>query len=268
MTQIIAIYGKTCSLKTDVSREISRMTGFKVVSRGELATTRAKAKALPTAAHLPLDIHKGIDEETLRVAELDEPLLIMESGFMDAALGPRENVFFVHLSATDDARNARWDKRKEEGGGRTRQLGESVTQRDTEDTELRTKLYGGETSTVKPALDLDTSERSAEDIATEILEAFQAEAGVQITSGRPEMDKAAAKGVNPGATGGQVKSYNPDRAPFGGYLTDDKSGQDIFVHKSALADSGLSELEAGTRVAFDIVEDGFGGFKAINIKPA
>lgn len=268
MTQIIAIYGKTCSLKTDVSREVSRMTGFKVTNRGELATTKAKVAALPTAAHLSEEVHREVDEETLRIAAMDEELLIMESGFIDHVLKDHNNVFFVHLGSRNDVRVERWDKRKEEGGGRTRQLGESVAERDKEDAGLRIKLYGSEPSGVEPALDIDTSDRSADDVAVQILENFQAESGVQVVpTGKPEMDKSAAKGVRPGASSGVVKSYNPNRAPFGGYVTDDKSGQDIFVHKSALG-SGVTALERGQRIDFNIVEDGFGGFKAIDVKSA
>ncbi|MGI9302136.1 MAG: cold shock domain-containing protein [Gammaproteobacteria bacterium] len=268
MTQIIAIYGKTCSLKTDVSREISRMTGFKVTNRGELATTKAKVAALPTAAHLSEEAHREVDRETLRIAAMDEELLIMESAFIDNVLKDHDNVFFVHLSSRDDVRVQRWDKRKEEGGGRTRQLGESVAARDREDAELRVRLYGNEPGGVKPAVDIDTSDRSAEDVAAQILDNFHAESGVQLVpTCKPEMDKSAATGVRPGASSGVVKSYNPNRAPFGGYVTDDKSGQDVFLHKSALS-SGAAALEKGQRIDFNIVEDGFGGFKAIDVKSA
>lgn len=88
------------------------------------------------------------------------------------------------------------------------------------------------------------------------------------TPGRPEMDKTATKGIIPGASTGVVKSYNAKRNPFGGYITDDKTGTDVFVHKSAVEESGMGKLRIGQNVAFDVVEDGFGGFKAANIKPA
>lgn len=81
----------------------------------------------------------------------------------------------------------------------------------------------------------------------------------------PEMDKSARKGVSPGPTTGVVKSYNPKRNPFGGYITDDKTGQDVFVHKSAVESAGLGVLAPGQKLSFDIVEDGFGGFKAAKV---
>ncbi len=83
---------------------------------------------------------------------------------------------------------------------------------------------------------------------------------------RPAMDKAARKGLAPGRTTGVVKSYNAKRNPFGGYITDDKTGQDVFVHKSAVEQAGLGALAPGQKLGFDVVEDGFGGFKAAKIE--
>ncbi|MCE2502372.1 MAG: cold shock domain-containing protein [Dehalococcoidia bacterium] len=76
------------------------------------------------------------------------------------------------------------------------------------------------------------------------------------------MDKTAARGIVPGPSSGVIRSYTPQRPPFGGYITDDTSGKDLYVHKSAVVDAGVAGLEAGQRVTYSIVEDGFGGFKA------
>ena len=266
MENIIAIYGKTCCLKTDVAQELSRITGFKLTNRGELATTRAKVTKTPTAAGLPESVHREIDAETLRMTARDEELMIFESAYMDAVLKGKKNIFLVHLRAADAVRNARWLRRKEDGGGRTRQLGESVADRDKEDETLRTKLYGSAASGATPALDIDTSERSAIEVALEIWEAFEAESGMQVVTDKPAMDKGAARGISPGATTGRVKRYNAKQTPFGGYVTDDRSGVEIYVHKSALAGSEFTELSPGQHIAFDIVADSFGGFKAIKVR--
>jgi cold shock CspA family protein/cytidylate kinase len=266
MENIIAIYGGTCSLKTDVAEELSRITGFKLTNRGEKATTQAKYTGTPTAAGLPESFHRDLDAETLRMAGWNEKLMIFESTFMDAVLGNRDNVFLVHLKARDDVRDARWKTRKEEGGGRTRQLGESVAARDREDAELRRKLYGSAGSAAKPVLDLDTTDRTAIEVALEIWEAFEAESGIQVVTNKPAMDKSAARGIFPGPATGRVKRYNAKQTPFGGYITDDRSAQDIYVHKSAVSDG--SDLEAGQKVAFEIVADSFGGFKATKVAPA
>lgn len=268
MENIIAIYGSTCSFKTEVAQEISRITGFKVTNRGEWATTQAKVTKTPTATGLPEPFHRELDAATLRMTGRDEKLMIFESAFMDAVLKGKPNVFLVRLTARDDVREARWKKRKEDGGGRTRQLGESVAERDREDAALRATLYGSAASGTQPVLDIDTSERSAVDVALQIWETFEARSGIKVVTDKPAMDKGAARGISPGATAGVVRKYTPKQTPFGGYITDERSGQDIYVHKSALAESGFTELHQGQRVAFDIVADSFGSFKAVKVRPA
>ncbi len=266
MDNIIAIYGKTCSLKTEVAEELSRITGCKLVNRGEKATTQAKYTRLATTAELPEAFHRELDEETRRIAGRDEDLMIFESAFMDAVLGTQENVFLVRLAAADQAREARWKTRKEEGGGRTRQLGESVAARDREDAELRRRLYGAAGAAVRPAMDLDTTGREALEVALQIWEAFEAESGIRVVTNKPAMDKAASRGIFPGPATGTVKRYSAKQTPFGGYISDERSGQDIYVHKSAV--SGGAELVPGQKVAFEIVADSFGGFKATKVSAA
>ena len=264
MENIIAIYGRTCSLKTEVAQELSQITGFKVANRGEKATTEAKYTRTPTAAALPESFHRALDEETRSMAGRDEKLMIFESAFMDEVLKDRPNVFLVHLHAADDVRDARWKHRREEAGGRTRQLGEGIGARDREDTELRRKLYGSAESRARPVLDIDTTKRNAVEVALEIWEAFEKESGIKVVTDKPAMDKAAARGISPGATTGKVSRYTPKRPPFGGYIVDARSGKEIYVHKSAL--DGVGELVPDQEVAFEIVADSFGGFKAVKVR--
>lgn len=82
------------------------------------------------------------------------------------------------------------------------------------------------------------------------------------SGGRPAMDKSEKKGLVPGPASGTVKSYNPARNPFGGFILDDKTGLDVFVHKSAVQEAGLAKISVGQKLDYTIVEDGFGGFKA------
>jgi cold shock CspA family protein/cytidylate kinase len=264
MQDIIAIYGSTCSLKTEVAQQLSRLTGFKVTNRGELATTRAKFLRLATAGQLSIEEHRRIDAETLRMAARDERLMIFESSLMDAVLRDVPRVFWVRLYADDATRNARWTRRKEDGGGRTRQLGESVSARDAEDAKLRSMLYASTAGAVTPAIEIDTSGQKAPDVAARIWATFEKTSGIQnVVTNKPEMDKSAARGINPGPASGVVRRFSAKQSPFGGYIADDRSGKEIYVHKSAL--KGASELAPGTRVEFQIVEDGFGGFKATNV---
>lgn len=264
-TNAIAIFGRTCSAKSDVARELSRMTGNKVKHPGEMITTYARMTGFTTGKDVGDEWHHDVDEDTIdavdALAGLGE-LWIVESGMLDAVLGPRDDVFWVELHARDEVREARWHKRKEEMGGRSRQIGESVSQRDADDTVLRERLYGAVPSGVEPALSIDTSDKSPTECATEILAAFQSETGVVLSVARAEMDKTATRGIVPGASRGVIRSYTPQRPPFGGYITDETSGKDLYVHKSAVADAGIPGLETGQRVTYDIVEDGFGGFKA------
>ncbi len=268
MDNIIAIYGPTCSLKSDVAQEVSIMTGFKLANRGEKATTEAKYTRKSTTAELPVEFMHALDDETRAMARWNEKLMIFESAFMDAVLAGMDNVFLVCLHAADEVRNQRWKVRKEEGGGRTRQLGESVAARDRDDQALRQILYGAAARPTRPALDIDTTRRTAVDVALEIWDSFQAEAHLEVVTNKPPMDKAAARGISPGATTGVVTRFNAKTTPFGGYLRDEKSGQEIYVHKSALADVEGGDLSPGMKVAFDIVADSFGGFKAVKLRTA
>lgn len=267
MDNIIAIYGPTCSLKTETAQELSQMTGFKLANRGEVATTEAKYRRRATVAELPLEFLRRLDEETRAMAEWPEKLMIFESTFMDAVLAGRPNVFLVRLHSEDTVRTERWVHRKEERGGRTRQLGESVAARDRDDAALRAQLYAG-VPAAQPVLDIDTSQRNAFDVARQIWESFQAGAKLDVVLNKPPMDKAASRGILPGPTKGEVTRFNATRTPFGGYIRDDRSGQEIYVHKSALGEIDAGQMVPGKRVAFDIVADSFGGFKAAKLQSA
>ncbi len=273
MAKIIGIYGKTCSLKSDVAREISRLTGYKVKQPGEAATTYAKVAQLDSALGLPEDKHRAIDSDTLNWANTaPDPVIIIESTLLDAVLQDVDGVFLVHLDSSDEIRKERWEWRKEHGGGRTRQIGVSIEQRDKDDLELRIRLYGAGADSRAPDLVLETTKRSAADCARAIWTAFEggkteATFAVAATADKPAMDKTAKKGIRPGPSSGVVKVYSANRNPFGGYITDDKSRREIFIHKSAIDEAGMDKLEKGQRVSFDVVEDGFGGFKAVNVKP-
>ena len=266
MSRVIAIYGKTCSLKSNVARAISRLTGYKMASRSEAITTEALMSKLTSGLAIEQSVHRKLDVDTNAMLSWLDPVLILESGFMDCVLQGKDDVFFVHLTSNDDVRNKRWNHRKEEGGGRTRQIGESVAQRDSDDLELRQILYP-DASAVEPDIEIDTSDGKAFEHALRVWSSFLGEDLTHLElSGAEEMDKKQTKGLKPGASAGEVAVYNALRNPFGGYITDDESGRNVFIHKSAVESSGFGELRQGQRVRYQIVEDGFGGFRAIDIK--
>jgi cold shock protein len=266
MTNVIAIYGKTCTEKSEIARELSRLTGNKVKHPGEAITTRAKVMKLDSGSKVPEQWHDAVDEDARAwVAGSGEDLIIVDSALLDAVVGPREGVFYVHVHARDEVRERRWDHRREQGGGRTRQIGEGIAQRDRDDAELRARRYAS-APVIEPDLSIDSSDRTPLECAVDILSAFQVQTGVEYVSlGQVEMDKSARRGIRPGPSTGVVKSYQPSRTPFGGYLTDDTSGQDLYVHKSAVKAAGIGALEPGQAVTYEVVEDGFGGFKATNL---
>lgn len=265
MSKVIAIYGKTCSLKSDVARAISRLTGYKLASRGEAVTTEALMKKVPSGNEIDLAFHRRLDEDTRSMLTWPDPVLIIESRFTDAVLNGQEDVFFVRLESNDGVREERWQHRREEGGGRTRQIGEGVAQRDIDDENLRKALYP-DVAEAEPDMIIDTTESDAYGYAVQIWSKFTGEdLGHLVVSGAEVMDKKQTKGLKPGPSAGSVAVYNALRNPFGGYITDDESGRNVFIHKSAVESSGLGELQKDQRVRYRIVEDGFGGFRAVDI---
>ena len=66
----------------------------------------------------------------------------------------------------------------------------------------------------------------------------------------------------PGTAHGTVKWFNAENGY--GFIDADGSGPDVFVHHSAILGDGYRSLEAGQRVAFDIII-GAKGPQAINV---
>jgi CspA family cold shock protein len=62
---------------------------------------------------------------------------------------------------------------------------------------------------------------------------------------------------------GKVKWFNAQKGY--GFITDDKSEKDVFLHVSALEKSKLRVLRENQRIQFEIKEEK-GKLKAINLK--
>ena len=62
---------------------------------------------------------------------------------------------------------------------------------------------------------------------------------------------------------GKIKWFNPTKSY--GFIENDAGGKDIFLHISALEQSGIDNLEEGQAVSFEIAENK-GKENAINIK--
>jgi cold shock protein len=66
---------------------------------------------------------------------------------------------------------------------------------------------------------------------------------------------------------GTVKFFNNEKG-FG-FIKPDNGGADIFVHISAVQNSGLSGLTENQKISFDTEPDKSGkGPKAVNLQPA
>tara|TARA_B100000029_G_C17168568_1_gene812391 strand:+ start:473 stop:682 length:210 start_codon:yes stop_codon:yes gene_type:complete len=62
---------------------------------------------------------------------------------------------------------------------------------------------------------------------------------------------------------GKVKWFNAKKGY--GFITPDDGGKDVFVHSSALEESGISDINEGDSISFEIAEDK-GKTKAVNLK--
>ena len=66
---------------------------------------------------------------------------------------------------------------------------------------------------------------------------------------------------------GTVKFFNQSKG-FG-FITPDEGGKDVFVHVTAVEQSGIGSLDEGMRVSFDTEPDKRGkGPKAVNLQRA
>lgn len=64
---------------------------------------------------------------------------------------------------------------------------------------------------------------------------------------------------------GTVKWFNAQKGY--GFITNESTGEDVFVHFSGIAGEGYKSLEEGQNVTFDITE-GNRGLQAVNVTDA
>ena len=64
---------------------------------------------------------------------------------------------------------------------------------------------------------------------------------------------------------GTVKWFNAQKGY--GFITNESTGEDVFVHFSGIAGEGYKYLEEGQNVTFDITE-GNRGLQAVNVTVA
>ncbi len=62
-------------------------------------------------------------------------------------------------------------------------------------------------------------------------------------------------------TSGTVKFYNTSKGY--GFIAPDDGGKDVFVHATALQRAGLTSLQEGQKVSFDVQTDARSGKLAV-----
>jgi len=65
---------------------------------------------------------------------------------------------------------------------------------------------------------------------------------------------------------GTVKFFNADKGY--GFIAPDGSGNDAFVHISAVERAGMATLNQNQRVSYDLEQDNRGKTSAVNLQPA
>ena len=67
------------------------------------------------------------------------------------------------------------------------------------------------------------------------------------------------------AAAGTVKFYNTQKGY--GFITPDDGGKDVFVHVTAVEQSGINQMNEGSRISFETEPDKRGkGPKAVNLQ--
>lgn len=64
---------------------------------------------------------------------------------------------------------------------------------------------------------------------------------------------------------GTVKWFNSTKGY--GFITNDETGEEVFVHFSGIVSNGFKSLEDGQKVTFEVTE-GQRGMQAVNVVPA
>lgn len=106
MCHIIAICGASAVGKTSVAKPMAERLHCEVRHCGDAAKAEASELGVPPDA-LPKEAHRRIDNETRRVAQNAQDMLIIEGRFLDEVLAGVPGVLLVHLTVSEEVRKHR-----------------------------------------------------------------------------------------------------------------------------------------------------------------
>jgi cytidylate kinase len=152
---ILAIYGKSCSGKTILSKNLMQQLSINVRHCGEIVKALAAQRGI-SPGQLTVEDHMSIDEETRREAETQNQLII-EGCFLDKVVG-RSECILIELQCNYEVRKFRYQQRNSSLPFETR---------GKNDQELRSLLYGDALGRL-PDFTVDTTKLLTEETVMEV----------------------------------------------------------------------------------------------------
>lgn len=162
----IAIYGVSTTGKTAIVSELAKLFKAQPEVRhcGELIKNRCKDIGLSSPIDLNIKEHKLIDQETIKVANSSDSILI-EGRYLNFVLDGNEHVLFINLTCDFDERVNRLKRKLN-----TDYCRENIESSDIEDKKLSHKLYGTSQPTLKCLTTLNTTGLSITQCAEKIID--------------------------------------------------------------------------------------------------
>lgn len=108
---IVAIFGRSCTGKSSVTRLISGLCSWESRICGDIIRARA-AELGVVPEDLSIDEHRRIDTETVAYATVANESCLVDGRYLNYVLhGCRSSVFLVEFVATQEVRLVRWQQR-------------------------------------------------------------------------------------------------------------------------------------------------------------
>lgn len=167
MIRAIAVTGESCTGKTTIARLLASHFNCSVRHCGEIVKCRANELDVHFA-DLPEDEHRVIDDETKRIVEETERLIVVEGRYLLEILKSVKDVVQIELHCFDRERHRRKSSRESSIDPRSRVVRENLW-----------KVYDNDPQEIDEHANLivDTDDLTPEDIADRIIE-FARECGL------------------------------------------------------------------------------------------